>query len=109
MTMRHFVPPFTRINGRKQQAACGLYVRPEEIAPRATEPTCPECLAYCEADAATAKELAEKHGEDVEAQADALFSTNEDRERNVGVAEPLRSIINRFSATADYTPKGGTR
>lgn len=45
----HYVAPFTRINGRKQQAVCCRYVRPNEIAPRGSAPTCPECLTYVEA------------------------------------------------------------
>lgn len=49
MNDTHFVPPFTRTNGRKQQAVCGAYVRDYEIAPRATAPTCPACLTYVEA------------------------------------------------------------
>lgn len=49
MTKTHYVTAFTRNNGRKEQAACGRYVRAYEIAPRETAPTCSDCLAYVEA------------------------------------------------------------
>lgn len=55
----HYVPPFTHRNGRKQQAACGLYVRENEIVAREMPPTCPECLAFVEtAPAREAEEMA---------------------------------------------------
>lgn len=45
----HYVQAFTHRNGRKQQAACGRYVRLHQVAPRETAPTCADCLAYVEA------------------------------------------------------------
>ena len=45
----HYIPAFTRQNGRTQQAACLLYIRPSE---HSNEPTCPECAAWLAADVA---------------------------------------------------------
>jgi hypothetical protein len=66
----HYVPPFTRQNGRKERASCGRYVRAHEVAPRETAPTCADCLAYVEAapareadDDATAEALGEEFPE----------------------------------------------
>lgn len=39
----HYIPAFTAINGRDQQAVCGLWVRADE---HTTEPTCADCRAY---------------------------------------------------------------
>lgn len=38
--MTHYIPPFTRDNGRKQQALCAAYILPREHSP---EPTCASC------------------------------------------------------------------
>jgi hypothetical protein len=101
MKLLHYVAPFTDINGRKQKAACGLYVRADEIAPRETAPTCPDCLLYCEADAATAAELSAKYGDSVDAQAEGLFGSSEEA--------PRLGVIEHFSSTDGYRPKGGMR
>jgi hypothetical protein len=45
----HYIPMFTARAGRLQQAACGEYAGSSE---HSTEPTCPTCRAYLEADAA---------------------------------------------------------
>ena len=46
----HYVLAFTVFRGReqkRQQAACGAFVRKDD---HASEPTCPECYAYVNAD-----------------------------------------------------------
>ncbi len=46
----HYIPAFTVFRGhtqRRQQAACGSFVSKDDFS---SEPTCPECLAYVNAD-----------------------------------------------------------
>jgi hypothetical protein len=39
----HYIPPFTRVNGRQQETVCGLWIREREFS---REPTCPACAAW---------------------------------------------------------------
>jgi hypothetical protein len=54
----HYIPPFTRVNGRQQEAACRAWVLEREFS---REPTCPACAAWlvqsAVEDAETAKGL----------------------------------------------------
>lgn len=45
----HYAPYFTERNGHKQLTVCGEWIRPTE---HSTEPTCPTCQAYLQADEA---------------------------------------------------------
>lgn len=55
----HYLPPFTRINGRQQEAACGAWIAVRE---HSIEPTCPRCLAYLQQDAADTRTADEVFG-----------------------------------------------
>lgn len=39
----HYIPPFTRINGRKQEAVCGAWITTKE---HSNEPTCTKCYGW---------------------------------------------------------------
>jgi hypothetical protein len=56
----HYIPPFTRINGPKQETVCGTWIRPSE---HSNEPTCPACLRWLEQDAADTRTAEELFGE----------------------------------------------
>ena len=100
--MTHYVPAFTYRNGQKERAACGRYVRAKELAPRETAPTCPDCLAFVEADAAEAERLTALYGDDVDAQAEALFGSPNP------LARPV-SARSDFDVLAGYSPRKGVR
>ena len=44
----HYLPPFTRLRGVHQQAACGKFILPQE---HSAEPRCAACKAYVEREA----------------------------------------------------------
>ena len=39
----HYIPSFTRRNGRQEQAACGAWCRPSD---QSAEPSCVRCAAW---------------------------------------------------------------
>ena len=51
----HYLPAFTSLRQRVQLAVCGRAINPEQ---HSTEPTCPKCHAWLEADEAEARSLA---------------------------------------------------
>lgn len=51
MKESHYIPAYTRINGRRQESACGRWIMPRE---HSNEPTCPFCVDYLHRDAETA-------------------------------------------------------
>lgn len=55
----HYIPPFTRINGRKQEAVCGAWVEASE---HSNEPTHDVCRRYLEQDAADTRTGSEIFG-----------------------------------------------
>lgn len=54
--MSHYLPAYTRQNGRRYQAACGQYV---EMRAHSAEPTCETCRLYVLAEADTDASMAE--------------------------------------------------
>lgn len=88
----HYIPYFTRTDGRVQRAVCGEMIHAVDHTP---EPTCPQCKAWIDADAATAAQY-----ESVERHAAALFGTDEP-------SAPMR--LNTFDPLKHYTAKGGAR
>ena len=48
MTITHYIPPFTRQNGPKQETVCRIWIRPSE---HSNEPTCETCQRWLEQDA----------------------------------------------------------
>lgn len=82
----HYIPAFTEQNGRLQRAACGRWVRAAE---HASAPTCDDCQAYVESEAATA------------------HLTHEDV---FGASDPSTVVKHiPFNPTAGYTPRGARR
>lgn len=60
--MTHYIPPFTRQNGRKQEAVCGAWVRPDREFSR--EPDCPHCATWLEQDIQDTRTSDEVFGEE---------------------------------------------
>lgn len=90
MATTHYIPFFTRSDGRVQRAACGQMVHAVD---HTAEPTCAECKRWLEADAAEAAQF-----ETVEDQVEALFGSSAD-------APPV--TLNTFSSVEGYRrPKG---
>lgn len=65
----HFIPPFTRRNGRKQEAVCGEWIEAKE---HASPPTCAQCLQWVNEEPKTLEELEAKQEELFGATADDL-------------------------------------
>ena len=57
----HYIPAFTRENGRQREAACGAWVRRAE---HSCEPSCPTCKAYLESETADTRTAEEVFGDD---------------------------------------------
>lgn len=59
----HWIPPFTRINGRKQEASCGAWVTARD---HSNEPSCPACAAYLQQDASDTRKAVDVFGEEAQ-------------------------------------------
>jgi hypothetical protein len=55
----HYIPPYTRVNGRKQETVCGTWITARE---HSKEPTCPACAAWLEQDAQDTRTAEEMFG-----------------------------------------------
>jgi hypothetical protein len=56
----HYIPPYTRINGRHQETVCFLWITAAE---HSNEPTCQTCARWLEQDAADTRTGEEMFGE----------------------------------------------
>lgn len=93
--MTHYIPAFTRENGRVQQAVCGVYVHKRD---HSVQPTCLDCLKYLVAEDAKSAQYGS-----VEEEADALFGPLDP------LAKPIFARDPNFDACAGYAPKKGRR
>ncbi len=57
----HYIPPFTRINGRKQETVCFLWITAAE---HSNEPTCEACQKWMDELSKDTRTADEVFGED---------------------------------------------
>lgn len=91
----HYIPHFTRTDGRVQRAVCGEMIHAVD---HTAEPTCPRCKAWIEADAAEAAQY-----ETVEHHAEARFGAPDPDTRPVFARDP------NFDSLANYRPRKDVR
>jgi hypothetical protein len=91
----HYIPYFTRADGKVQRAVCGEMIHAVD---HTSDPTCPQCKAWIDADAAEAAQF-----ETVEQHAEALFGAADPDARPVFARDPT------FEPLAGYRPKGSRR
>jgi hypothetical protein len=60
MKLTHYIPPFTRQNGPKQETVCGTWIRPSE---HSNEPACEKCQRWLEQDTDDTRTGEEMFGE----------------------------------------------
>lgn len=90
----HYIPAFTEINGPKQRAVCGVWIRQRD---HVCEPSCADCARWLNADAAEAAKFGS-----VEEQAVALFG-------EPTPAPPVFARDPEFSSTAAYATRKAAR
>lgn len=90
----HYLPYFTRSDGRVQRAVCGEMIHAVD---HTAEPTCATCRRWLDADAAEAAQF-----ESVDDQAIALFG-------EPSTASPVFARDPQFASTAGYVPRKAAR